>query len=119
MMNAMHPGRHNDQIQNPFELNRQTPVGMMKKRRGLECDKKDYQHDGRDTKQRHRKREKADGKNHFAEMKSRGGADIEIEIGVMHVMKPPEDWDHMIGPMPPPVSVIHQQKGGDHSGPAG
>ena len=52
-------------------------------------------------------------------MKSRGGADIEVEIGVMHVMEPPEEWDHVIGPMPPPIGVIHQEERRDPSDPSG
>src|SRR6266481_228404 len=38
MMNTVHARRDDDQIQNPFELYRQTPVGMMKERRGFERD---------------------------------------------------------------------------------
>src|SRR5207245_11007326 len=82
---------------------------MMEERRSLECDKEHDQHYRRDAKERHRKGKKADGKNHFAEMKSRGCADIEVKIGVVHVMKAPEDWDHVVGPMPPPIAVIHQE----------
>src|SRR6266508_1292209 len=65
------------------------------------------------------KQKKADGKNHFAEMKSCCGCHIEVKIGVVHVMKPPEDWDHVVGPMPPPIGVIHQEERRDDSGPAG
>src|SRR5262245_10891825 len=50
-------------------------------------------------------------------MESRRCAYIEIKIGVMHVMKPPEDWNHVVRPMPPPICVIHQQKRGDGSDP--
>jgi hypothetical protein len=35
----------------------------------------------------HRERKKTDEKKHFAKMKSRGGAYVQIEIGMMHVMK--------------------------------
>src|SRR5207253_9347583 len=101
MMNAVHARRHNDQIQNSFELDRQSPVGMMKERRGLECDEEHDQHYRRDAKERHRKGKKANRENHFAEMKSCCGCHIEVEIGVVHVMKAPEDWDHVVGPMPP------------------
>jgi hypothetical protein len=46
-------------------------------------------------------------------VESRRSAYIEIKIGVMDVVKPPEDWNHMVRPMPPPVGVIHQQEGSD------
>ena len=91
----------------------------MKERRGLECDEEHDKHYRRDTKERHRKGKKPDRKNHFAEMKSRCGCHIEVKIGMVHVMKPPEDWDHVVGPMPPPIGVIHQEERRDDSGPAG
>src|SRR6266542_7032149 len=52
-------------------------------------------------------------------MEARGGAYIEIKIGVMHVMKTPEKRDHMVGPVPPPIAVTYQQKRCDHSTPRG
>src|SRR2546430_10912299 len=110
MMNPVHAGSHGEQIQNSLQLNRQSPVGMMKKRCSLECNKEDDQHYRRDAKERDRKRKKSNRENHFAEMKSRGSANIKVEIGVMHVMKAPEDWDHVVGPMPPPIGVIHQEE---------
>src|SRR5215469_3398502 len=117
MMNPVHARRDDDQIQNPFELNRQTPVGMMKKCRGFQRDKESDQHYSWDAEQRHCEREKSNGKNHFAEMESRGSAYVEIKIGVMHIMESPEKRDHMVCPMPPPISVIHQQKRGDTNNP--
>jgi len=51
-------------------------------------------------------------------MKTRGRAYIEIEIGVMHIMKPPEERDHVISPVPPPIGVIHEQKGCDDYNPS-
>src|SRR5713101_7315811 len=117
MMNTVHARGHDDEIQNSLDLARQTPVGMMEERRGLECDEEHDQHYRRDAKERHGKGKKSDRKNHFAEMKSRGGCHIEVEIGVVHVMKPPEDWDHVVGPMPPPIGVIHQEERRDPSDP--
>src|SRR5438270_2994916 len=118
-MDSMHARRHDEQIQNSLQLNRQSPVGMMKKRCSLECNKEDDQHYRRDAKERDRKGKKSNRENHFAEMKSRCGCHIEVEIGVVHVMKAPEDWDHVVDPMPPPIGVIHQQKRCDDSGPVG
>src|SRR6266487_5008496 len=92
---------------------------MMKKRCSLECNKEDDQHYRRDAKERDRKGKKSNRENHFAEMKSRCGCHIEVKIGVVHVMKPPEDWDHVVSPMPPPIGVIHQEKRRDPSAPPG
>src|SRR6266849_11138716 len=105
MMNPVHSRRDDEQVQNPFELNRQSPVGMMKECCDLECDEEHDQHYRGDAEEHHYKRKKSDGKNHFAEVKSRGGAHVEVEIGVMHIMKSPEERDHVIGPMPPPVRI--------------
>src|SRR5215471_19598358 len=111
MMNSMHARRDEGQVQNPFDLNWQTPVGMMKKCRCLKAAEEHDQHQRTDTEDHHGEREKAGGKNHFAEVKSRGRAHIEIQVGVMHIMKSPEKRNHMQGPVPPPISVIHQKKG--------
>ena len=119
MMNAVHSRRDDGQVQNPFELNRQSPVGMMKECCRLECDEEHDQHYRGDAEEHYCKGKKSDGKNHLAEMESRGGAHIEVEICMMYVMESPEERDHVIGPVPPPVRIIHQQKRGDASGPSG
>src|SRR6266513_770064 len=116
-MDAVHAWCDKDQIQNPLDADWQSPVGMMKQCGRLECNKKDDQHDWPNSEQDRCQREKTDGKNHFAEVKSRGGAHIEIEIGVMHVMKSPKDRDHVHGPVPPPVGVVHQKECCDHDRP--
>ena len=100
-------------------LDRQPPVGVMKECRSFECDKEHKEHYRGDAEDHYCDRKETDGKNHLAEMESRGGAYVEVEIGVMHVMKSPEERQHVIGPMPPPVGVIHQQKGRDESSPSG
>ena len=51
-------------------------------------------------------------------MEPRGGGHVEIEIGVMHIMKSPEKRNHVIGPVPPPIGVIHQQKRRDTGDPS-
>ena len=101
----MHARRNEDQVQSPFDVDRQPPVGMMDKGRRLECDEEDHQLYRSYAEDHHRERKKTDGKKHFAKMKSRGGAYVQIEIGMMHVMKPPEKRNHVIGPVPPPVAV--------------
>src|SRR5947208_16188595 len=103
MVNPMHARRDKDQVQNPLGWNWQAPVGMMKKCRCLKSNEERDQHDRTDTKEHYGQREKAGGKDHFAEVKSRGRAHVEIEIGVMHVMETPEERQHVISPMPPPV----------------
>src|SRR5438552_5748061 len=118
MMNPVHARCNDDQIQNLLDPNRQTPVGMMKECRDLECDEEHDQHYWPDAKEHHRERKKANRENHFAEMESRSSTDVEIKIGVMHVMKSPEERNHMIRPMPPPVGIIHQQERRDTRGPS-
>jgi hypothetical protein len=90
----------------------------MKQGLGFKGDKKNEEHYRRDAEDRHCERKKPDREKHLAKMESRGGADIEVEIGVMDIMKSPEERDHVIGPMPPPIGVIHQQKGRDGSSPS-
>src|SRR5947207_13952108 len=52
-------------------------------------------------------------------MKPGRSAHIHIEIGVMHVVEPPEKWDHVVGPMPPPIGVVQKDKSDDGAHPAG
>src|SRR4029450_1740024 len=103
MMNSMHTGRYNDQVQDSFDLNRQPPVRMVEKSGSLECNEKDHQHYWSNTKNHYCQRKKADRKDHLTKMESRRSANVEIEIGVMHVMKSPEERNHMVRPMPPPI----------------
>ncbi len=51
-------------------------------------------------------------------MKSCGGTHVHVEIGVMHIVEPPEEGHHVVGPMPPPVGIIHEEKRRDHREPA-
>src|SRR6266576_1159882 len=83
---------------------------MMKKRGALKREKEHEQHDWRDAENHDGQREESNGKNHFAEMKSRCRADIEVEVGMVHIVEPPKERDHMVGPMPPPICVVHEQK---------
>src|SRR5580704_214441 len=90
---------------------------MMEEGCYFERDEKDHEHYGSNAEDHHCERKKADGKDHLAKVKPRGGAHIEIEVGMMHVMKAPEKRHHVIGPVPPPVGIVHQQKRRDGSGP--
>src|SRR5262245_61849082 len=117
MMNPMHTRRDDNQVQKPLELDRQTPVGMMKEDRSFQCEKEDYQHYWSDAEDHHGQRKESNGKNHLTKVESRCSAYVQIEIGVMHVMKPPEEWNHMVRPMPPPIRIIHQQKRCDGTDP--
>src|SRR5437660_739925 len=51
-------------------------------------------------------------------METRCRGHVHVKIGVMNVMKPPEERNHVIGPMPPPVGVIHHNKSGDGGDPS-
>src|SRR6266403_3426022 len=92
---------------------------MVKECCSLQGDKEYDQHYRSNAKDQNCERKKADGEKHFAEVKSRGSAHVEIKIGVMHIMKTPEERHHVVGPVPPPVRVIHQEKGRDTYDPSG
>src|SRR4051812_5548616 len=55
-------------------------------------------------------RKKSSRKKHLAEVETSGGGDVEIEIGVMNIMKAPEKRNDVVCPVPPPVGVIQQKK---------
>src|SRR5205823_2636347 len=82
MMNPVHARGDDDHIQNPFDFDWQPPVGMMKECRGLQCDEEHHQHHGGDAEDRYCKRDKSDGKKHFAKMKSRGSAYVQIATAI-------------------------------------
>src|SRR6516162_1697298 len=107
MMDAVHARRDEDQVQNALNLNWQAPIGMMKKCRCLKSNEEYDEHDWTDTKEPDSQREKAGRKDHFAEVKSCSRAYIEIQVGVMHIMKSPEERHHVHGPVPPPIGVVH------------
>src|SRR5260370_7284450 len=86
---------------------------MMEEWRRFEGDEENNEQHRRDAKENDGKRKKADREKHFAEMKSRGGANIKIEVSMVDIVKSPEERDHVIDPMPPPIRVIHEQKRGD------
>src|SRR5437899_7572830 len=110
VMNPVHARGDNDQIQDAFEVNRQSPVGMMKESGGFERDEENNEHHRRDSEERDSERKKSDREKHLTKMKTRGRAYIEIEIGMMDIVKSPEEREHMIGPMPPPVGIINEPK---------
>jgi hypothetical protein len=116
VMNSVHARSYDDQVQDALEPDGQSPVRMMKKCCYFEAQEKNQQHDRRDPESHDGQREESNGKNHFAEMKSCRSAHIEVEVGVVHIVKPPKERDHMVGPMPPPICVIHEQKGRDPGG---
>src|SRR5260370_12636254 len=82
---------------------------MMKERRGFESDEENNEHDLRDAEENDCERKKSDREKHLAKMKARGRADVEVEVGMMDVVKSPEERDHMIDPMPPPIDIVHEK----------
>jgi hypothetical protein len=78
MMDAVHARCDEDQVQNSFHPNWQAPIRMMKQCGRLKGNEENHQQDWTNPEQDHRQGKKADGKNHFAKVKSRGGAYIEV-----------------------------------------
>ena len=79
MMNPVHARRNENQVQNALDINWQAPIGMMKKCCHFEAQEKNEQHDRRDPESHDGQCEEPNGKNHFAEMKSRRRAHIKVE----------------------------------------
>ena len=112
-MNSVHARCDHDHVQGPFDSNREAPVGMMKKGCCFKGDEENEQHRWRDTEEHDSERKKSGREDHFAKMKSRGRAHVHVEIGMVHVVEAPEEWEHVICVMPPPIGVIHEQECGD------
>src|SRR5438874_1834248 len=117
MMYAVHSRRDDYGIENAFEPDRQAPVGMMKQRRAFEGDKETQQRNWSDAKDEDSDREKSGRENHLAKVKTRRRAYVHVQVGVMNVVKSPEQRNHVVRPMPPPIGIIHKQKCRDDPGP--
>src|SRR5262249_20668666 len=113
MMNAVHPWGDDDKVQDPLEPDRQPPIRMMKTNGGFKCDEEDNESHRSNANKKHDEREETDRKEYLAEMETRGGSHIHVEIGVVNIVKAPEKRNHVIGPVPPPVGVIHQSESRD------
>src|SRR5438445_7746381 len=79
VMNSVHPRCYNDRVQDTLETDGQSPVRMMKKCCHFEAQEKNEQHDRRDPESHDGQREESNGKDHFAERKSRCRAHSEVE----------------------------------------
>ena len=64
----------------------------------------------RNSHQHDEQQPKRQRQHNLAEMEPRRRGHIQIEIGVVNVMKPLEERDAVHRPMPPVVRPIHQQK---------
>src|ERR1043166_7549639 len=103
MMNPVHPRRHDDEVQKSLQRDRQSPVGMVKECRRFERDEENNQKNWPDTEERHGEGEEPRREKHLTEMKPGRRAHVEVEIGMMNIVKTPEERQHVIGPVPPPI----------------
>src|SRR6266700_7031329 len=83
---------------------------MMKEGIGLKDQFIHGKHRSRDPDECHLRHTEGGRHCDFSEMEAKAGRDIQIRIGVMHVMKSPKERNTMIGHMPPIKSQIHQQE---------
>src|SRR5205814_6403272 len=95
VMNSVHARSYNDQVQDALKTDRKSPIRMMKECCHFQAQEKNEQHDRWDPESHDGQREESNGKNHFAEMKSRCRAHIKVEVGMVHIVEPPKERDHM------------------------
>src|SRR5947207_6776075 len=88
---------------------------MMEETGRFEHDFKDQVDQRGNSEKNNHEEPKRDRKKNLTEMKARGGAHIEVEIGVMDVVKTPEQGNAMSRIMPPVVGPIHQEECDDGS----
>src|SRR5215204_3214787 len=108
MMDTMHSGSDQHGVEHSFQTQGQAPIAMVKQ--GV-CLKNQFVYretPNRDSQDHHLEQPKTGRKSHFTKVKAKSGRDIEISINVMDVMKPPEQWDFMIGPVPIVETQVHQ-----------
>src|ERR1051325_2852686 len=91
MMNPVHPRRHDDEVQKSLQRDRQSPVGMVKECRRFERDEENNQKNWPDTEERHGEGEEPRREKHLTEMKPGRRAHVEVEIGMMNIVKTPEE----------------------------
>lgn len=109
MMDAVHPRRDQQMIQDSLHPNRQTPIGMLEHIRCFEHDLENNQRPKINPEQRDYYDAEGHGENYLAEMEARSSANVHVEIGVVNIVKTPKHRNEMQTDVPPPVGVIHHQ----------
>src|SRR5262249_48606726 len=118
-MNPMHPRRHQEQVQAPFQANWQAQVAVVKKRIGLENYFVERESRQRGANQEHLGDAEERREQDLAKMEAKPGRDIELRIDVVDVMKTPEKGNSMIKQVPIIEAQIEQQKGHEELHPRG
>lgn len=117
MMNAVHPRRHNEPIEEPLKRQRQINVGVVEH---------DFQQERcipggiclrPCTKKQDLSRPVGDRNQDLTEVKTDTRGSTKIEIGMVDPVKAPEEWNAMRQDMPEVECVIEQHEASDPLGP--
>src|SRR6516165_437392 len=113
-MDAVHPRRHDNGVQEMLGVGRQLEVAVMKDDREHEQLLPEAQRAVIDAKQGHLQRPEPGSHRELAKMKSDTGRRIEIEIDVMNGVEAPEERRAMVDPVPEIERVVEQQEAEEH-----
>ena len=90
MVDPVHVRRDQDPAQHPVEPRRQAQIAVVEHRGAVEHDLEDDDGHGRRADDDHRRELQQDRQDDLDGMEPGPGGDVEIEIGMMHAMQPPQ-----------------------------
>ena len=112
MMNPVHIRRHQQPTQDAVQPQRQFDIGMVKLRHTAENRFKHHYCHHRWPQRHHQPQFIDHGPQNLQWMKTKSGGHIQIQVGMMHLMEPPEKWNHVEHHM---LDINHQvQKNDSH-----
>jgi len=97
--------------QQAFGQERKPNVTVVEQRAPLKHALIDHVRQGRQPNQADLHNAEACRKQYLADMKTQGRGDVEVGVDMVHVVEPPEPWDHMVCQVPVVEGEIHQQEG--------
>src|SRR5437588_13076538 len=106
----MHARSDNQFVQEALDTNRKPQITMVKKHLRLKRKLIDGKGQRRNTDETYLDNIEPARKRDLAEVKAKSSRNIQRGIGMMNIMKPPEERCPMVGEMPVIESEIHQQE---------
>ena len=90
MVHPVHLGRDHEPAQHAVDARRHPHVAVVEHRGRIQQNLEDQHGDGRRAESRHDRQFDGHGQQDFDRVKAGAGGDVEIEIGVVHPVQPPE-----------------------------
>src|SRR5437588_11343201 len=106
----MHARSDNQFVQEALDTNRKPQITMVKKHLRLKRKLIDGKGQRRNTDEAYLDNVEPARERDLAEVKAKSGRNVQLGIGMVHVMKAPQERRPMVGEMPVIESEVHQQE---------